>query len=126
AVMQRELPQLARIPYDHDLLPPTTKRVPRALSRTTRFLRHRVNRHIFPIFREAPTLYADYEGYARDELRGWIADILFDKRTEERGLFDPAFVRTLVARHCSGLEPWTIGKIAPLVTYEMMLRRFHD
>ena len=66
------------------------------------------------------------QAYARAELRGWIADILFDKRTEERGLFDPAFVRTLVEHHCSGLEQWTIGKIAPLVTYEMMLRRFHD
>jgi asparagine synthase (glutamine-hydrolysing) len=126
AVMQRELPRLARIPYDRDLLPPTTKVIPQLLSRTGRFLRHRVNRHVYPVFRQARTLYADYEAYARDELRGWIEDILFDKRTEERGLFDPAFVRTLVERHYSGLEQWTIGKIAPLVTYEMMLRRFHD
>jgi hypothetical protein len=26
----------------------------------------------------------------------------------------------------SNLEEWTIGKIAPLITYEMMLRRFYD
>jgi hypothetical protein len=29
-------------------------------------------------------------------------------------------------RHLSGLEEWTIGKIAPMMTYEMMLRRFYD
>ena len=29
-------------------------------------------------------------------------------------------------RHQSGLEIHTIGKIAPIMTYEMMLRRFYD
>jgi asparagine synthase (glutamine-hydrolysing) len=29
-------------------------------------------------------------------------------------------------RHLSGREHWTIGKIAPLITYEMMLRWFVD
>jgi hypothetical protein len=29
-------------------------------------------------------------------------------------------------RHGSNREQWTIGKIAPLITYEMMLRQFVD
>jgi hypothetical protein len=29
-------------------------------------------------------------------------------------------------RHLSGLEEWTIGKVATLITYEMMLRKFYD
>ena len=32
----------------------------------------------------------------------------------------------LMKRHLSGLEEWTIGKIAPVMTYEMMSRRFYD
>jgi asparagine synthase (glutamine-hydrolysing) len=126
AIIQRELPHLARIPNERDELPPTTNPLRRAVPRVVRALRHRLNGGVYPLFRERPRLYADYEAYARHELRDWIEDILFDARTRERGLFDPAFVRTLVARHCSGLEKWTIGKIAPLVTYEMMLRRFND
>lgn len=126
AVLQRELPRLARIRYELDELPPSPNPLHRAIPRALRAVRHRVNKHVYPIFRERPRLYADYESYARGELRGWIEGILFDPRTHSRGFFDPAFVRTLVARHCSGLEPWTIGKLAPLVTYEMMLRRFYD
>lgn len=127
AVLQRELPRLAGIPYERDEMPPSPSPLRRALPRLLRAFRHRVNRHVHPaLFRERTRLYADYENYARHELRDWIEGILFDARTRERGLFDPAFVRTLMARHCSGLEQWTIGKVAPLVTYEMMLRRFYD
>lgn len=71
-------------------------------------------------------LYADYESYLRNELREWAEGILYDRRTAERGIFDPSFLRTLMQRHLSNLEEWTIGKIAPLMTYEMMLRRFYD
>jgi len=89
-------------------------------------LKRRFNRHLWPIFPERYTLYADYENYLRDELRSWAENILFDRRTAERGIFNPAFLRTLMDRHLSGLEEWTIGKIAPVITYEMMLRRFCD
>jgi asparagine synthase (glutamine-hydrolysing) len=89
-------------------------------------LKRRFNRHLWSLFPERHTLYADYENYLRGELRDWAEDILFDRRTAERGIFNPAFLRTLMDRHLSGLEQWTIGKIAPVITYEMMLRRFCD
>jgi asparagine synthase (glutamine-hydrolysing) len=84
-----------------------------------------VNRNIRPVFRERSLLYADYENYLRRGLRPW-ARASFDPKTEARGLFDPQFVRSVMARHQSGLETNTIGKIAPLITYEMMLRQLVD
>jgi asparagine synthase (glutamine-hydrolysing) len=44
----------------------------------------------------------------------------------ERGLFDPAAVRALWDRHVSGKELWTIGKVAPLITIELVLRTLLD
>ncbi len=126
AVIQRETPQLAYIPYDHDEFLPTTRLLIRKIQKITIKLKRRFNRHIFQIFSVRPTLYVDYEGYLRHELREWAENILFDHRTAERGIFNPVFLHTLMRRHLSGLEEWTIGKIAPIITYEMMLRRFYD
>jgi asparagine synthase (glutamine-hydrolysing) len=126
AVIQRETPRLAYIPYDHDEFLPTTQPLIRGAHAIPVKLKYRFNRHLWSIFPERDTLYADYENYLRGELREWAEDTLFDHRTTERGIFDPAFLRTLMDRHLSGLEEWTIGKIAPIMTYEMMLRRFYD
>lgn len=126
AVVQRETPQLAYIPYDHDEFLPTTHVLMRELHALPVKLKRRFNRHIRPIFAERFTLYADYENYLRGELREWAEGILYDRRTLERGIFNPDFIRSLWARHQSGREQWTLGKIAPLMTYEMMLRKFVD
>ena len=126
AVIQREIPRLAHIPYDHDEFLPTTHSWMRGVHAVALKLKRRFNRHLWPLFPERYTLYADYENYLRGELCDWAEDILFDECTTERGIFAPAFLRTLMDRHLSGLEEWTIGKIAPIITYEMMLRRLHD
>jgi asparagine synthase (glutamine-hydrolysing) len=125
-VIDREVPRLSRIPYDHDDLPPTYRQPWRGLHSLGVRLRSAVNRNIQPVFRERSLLYADYENYLRRGLRPWAESILFDPKTEARGLFDPQFVRSVMARHQSGLETNTIGKIAPLITYEMMLRQLVD
>jgi asparagine synthase (glutamine-hydrolysing) len=125
-IIRRETPRLARIPNNHDEFLPTTQPLVRGMHALAIKLKRRFNRHLWPIFPELYTLYADYESYLCGELRDWAEDILFDRRTVERGIFNPAFLRTLMDRHLSGLEEWTIGKIAPVMTYEMMLRRFHD
>ncbi len=126
AVIDRETPRLARIPFDKQEFLPTTNTLlskPQAVWVKTRNRLARLAPNAFP---PHPTLYADYEGYLRHELRGWAEGILFDRRTADRGLFDPGFLHTLMARHLSGQEQWTIGKIAPLMTYEMMLRSLYD
>lgn len=126
AMMQREYPHLAMIPHDKDEFLPTTRRWVRKSHALSVRLKQRFNRHVRRIFPERSTLYANYEDYLRNELRPWAENILFDQRTATRGIFDAAFLHTLMDRHLSGREEWTVGKIAPLITYEMMLRRFVD
>jgi asparagine synthase (glutamine-hydrolysing) len=125
-VIQQRIPQLAYIPYDHDGYLPTTNPLIRGSHMMVVKLKHRINRHVKTIFPVYGMLYADYEDYLRTDLRDWAEGILFDKRTIDRGIFAPSYLRTLMDRHLSKLEEWTIGKIAPLITYEMMLRRFYD
>ena len=125
-VMQKMLPDLTYIPYEYDELLPTTNTLIRNSHATMVKLKRRFNRHIWKIFPEYYTLYADYENYLRHELRDWAENILYDKRTAAREIFDPAYLHTLMNRHLSGMEQATIGKIAPLITYEMMLRRYYD
>lgn len=85
-----------------------------------------ISRYVAPVFSEHSTLYADYENWLRNELRDWGENILLGERTLQRDIFSPEFLRSLWRRHQSGSEIHTIGKIAPIMTYEMMLRRFFD
>jgi asparagine synthase (glutamine-hydrolysing) len=126
AVINREISDVAMIPYDKDGLLLTDRWLPWVAHALTHKLKNRFNRHFYPVFRQFHTLYADYENYLRSDLRSWAEDVLFDKRTLERGIFNPQFIRSIWARHQSGKELHTIGKIAPIMTYEMMLRRFYD
>ena len=124
SLLQREVPQLTRIPHDKDNLLPTNNKLVRETHRIYTRSRDRLMREIRLPQRKQDTLYADYENYLRNELRGWAEDILFDKKTLERGYFNPVGIRSLFSRHLSGKEEWTIGKIAPIITFEMMLRMF--
>lgn len=120
-VITRETPRLARIPSEKDDFWPTANRRQRQLQSLAVRLRKRLR-----LYPKRPTLYADYENYLRYELRQWAEAILFDTRTEQRGILNLPYVRSLMARHVSGQEQWTIGKIAPLITFEMMMRRYFD
>jgi asparagine synthase (glutamine-hydrolysing) len=125
-VITRRMPALARVPNEkHDRLPhanPLVQSGHAALQKAKRG----VNRLVGPVFPQRSRLYADYESYLRTDLRSWAESILFDRRTEERGLFDPAVVRRLWERHLQGDELWTIGSIAPLITIEMVIRHLID
>jgi asparagine synthase (glutamine-hydrolysing) len=125
-LLSRETPALARIPRDKDEMLPTRNRLVWTAHALPYKLKNRFNRHIFPLFPERATLYADFENYLRGELRPWAESILFDKQTLERGIFNPQFIRSIWARHLSGKELHTVGKIAPIMTYEMMLRRLYN
>lgn len=126
AIVNREVPALASIPYAKDGLPLQSRGLSLAAHILTLRLKNRFNRHIYPVFRPLRSLYADYENYLRGDLRPWAERILLDERTLGRGIFNPQFIRSIWARHLSGKELHTIGKVAPIMTYEMMLRRFYD
>jgi asparagine synthase (glutamine-hydrolysing) len=126
AVILNRMRPLACIPYDKDNLPITNHEVFRIAAKLVQKSKSYINNHIVPIFTEYTTLYADYENWLRNELREWGESILLGERTLQRGIFNPDYLHSLWKRHLSGLEPDMIGKIAPIMTYEMMLRRFYD
>jgi len=126
SVITQRAPHLAMVPYDHDNRMPHTNPVRHHLHATVQRGRGQFNRKVARIFPEYATLYADYEEYLRTDLREWAESILFDSRTRARGLFDPDAVQALWDRHLSGTELWTIGKIAPLMTIELVLRHLLD
>jgi asparagine synthase (glutamine-hydrolysing) len=126
AIILRFTRPLARIPYDKDNLPITGREASRIAARLIQRSKSFVSRYVAPVFLEYATLYADYENWLRNELRDWGESILLSERTLRRDIFDAEFLRSLWRRHQSGLEAHTIGKIAPIMTYEMMLRRFYD
>lgn len=120
-IITQETPKLARIPYDkQEFLPTMNPLLHKAHALSVR-ARRRLK--VYPV---RPTLYADYENYLRNELRSWAEGILYDRRTAERGIFSIPYLHSLMERHISGREQWTIGKIAPLITFEMVMREYFD
>jgi asparagine synthase (glutamine-hydrolysing) len=130
ALLSRVAPKLALIPYDKNYSLP----IDNQFLRETYDLYTKVRRRTKKLFHSSPgkptpyteTLYADYENYLRHELRGWAENILFDERTLARGIFRPEALHSLMDRHVAGHELHTIGKIAPIMTFEMVMRRFFD
>ncbi len=120
-LITREIPNLVSIPYDKDEYLPTADERRRAMQAMSVRVRRRLG-----LFPKRATLYADYENYLRRDLRGWAEDILFDPRTKQREIMNMDFVRSLFNRHMNGREEWTIGKIAPLMTFELMMRQLFD
>ncbi len=125
AVVNRAIPKVTWIPRDTNdqLLTDQT------LFRTLHFLGFKVwkrtKKALTPGY-ATQQLHGDPEDWLRNDLRDWAAGILFDQRTVNRGIFNPAYLRSIYDRHLSGREIWTIGKIAPLITFEMMMRKFFD
>jgi asparagine synthase (glutamine-hydrolysing) len=126
AIILEMTPALAHVPYDKDDLPITNNNFFRLASKVAQRSKKWINETIRPVFPAYTTLYADYENWLRHELREWGESILLGERTLQRDIFNPESLRSLWRRHQSGLELHTIGKIAPIMTYEMMLRRFYD
>ena len=124
AVIQRTAPALARVPYDKTGLPLSDHALSGNWHRVKKAVSSRLSKRWPHLFPQYATLYADYEGWLRAELREWGEGLLLSDETLTRGIFDEAMVRSLWLRLQSGAEPNVIGKLAPLMTYEMMLRRF--
>jgi asparagine synthase (glutamine-hydrolysing) len=126
AIIVNTMPRLAQIPYDKDDLPITRSKRSLLMAKAARKFTATINHHVAKLFPEYAILNADYETWLRHELREWGEGLLLGERTLQRGFFNPDFLRSLWRRQQSGLEENFIGKIAPLMTWEMMLRRFYD
>lgn len=126
AVLQRLSPSLSLIPYDYDEMLPTNNTALRTTHHFVSRLKRRTQKALGLARPHRSTLHSDYETWLRTDLRDWGESILFDRRVEDRGLFNPEFIRSIWNRHQSGKEVATIGKIAPIMSYELMLREFVD
>ncbi len=126
AVIIKMMRPLAGVPYNKDDLPITDyepiRLAAKLLQKGKKYFHHRLTR----LFPERSTLYADYENWLRHELREWGEGILLGERTLQRDIFNPELLKALWNHHQAGLETNTIGKIAPLMTWEMMARKFFD
>lgn len=120
-IITQRTPKLARIPYDKQEFLPTVEEP----LHTAQALSVRVRRRL-RVYPQRPWLYADYENYLRRDLRAWAESILFDTRTQERGILNPAYVRSLFDRHQACQEPWLLGKIAPIISFELVMRSLFD
>jgi len=68
--------------------------------------------------------YADYDGWMRTVLRPWVEETLLNKRTLERGYFNPEYIHDLVAEHMAGANH--ARKLGVLLTLELWQRLFID
>lgn len=120
----KALPALAKIPS-------TTTGYP--LTPCFRDLRMRASRQLrwwlrnhgmgwVPIRQPRP--YADYAGWLRGVLRPWVEKTLMGPTAIERGYFQPAFIRNLVAEHMAGKDH--TRKLGMLLTIELWHQQFMD
>lgn len=121
-IITRRMPALALAPNEKDERLPHTNPFLSMGYAALQKAKRGVNKLAGPVFPRRPRLYADYETYLRTDLRAWAEELLFDPRTVERGLFNPAVVRRLWERHLKGDQLWTMGSVAPLITIEMVVR----
>lgn len=128
-VIERINPKLALIPEAADGLLFTRRKRYRIPHHIVTRLKQRTNRHIARLFKQYSPYYADYETWIRTDLRDWANEILLDGQLADRGIFNMDFIKSLL-KHLeqpfTGRESHTIGKIPPLMTFEMMLREYFD
>jgi asparagine synthase (glutamine-hydrolysing) len=115
-IITQRTPRLARIPSDKNEFIPTANPLEHRIHTLSVKARRRLK-----LFPNHPTLYADYENYLRRSLRPWAESILCSPQVAAHGVFNPDYVQALTERHMGGQELWTIGKVAPIITMEMVL-----
>jgi asparagine synthetase B (glutamine-hydrolysing) len=126
AIILKTMPYLAGIPYDKDNLPITQNEVSRIAGKLALKTRTYINRHVVHLFPDYTTLNSDYDNWLRTDLRAWGEEILLGKQTLHRDIFNREFLESLWRRQQSGLETNIIGKTAPIMTWEMLMRKFCD
>jgi asparagine synthase (glutamine-hydrolysing) len=123
-VLREYCPEFVSFPYAKDGVPVCHSERSRILSRYIVSTKSAFNRHMWRLFPELPELYVDYETWLRGELRDWGEELFLGEQTLQRGVFNPDFLRALWRRFQSGSEANLIGKIAPIMTVEMVFREF--
>lgn len=122
-VIARYVPALRTVPYSADNLPIARTAAGQYFDKFMEKSRHLIHQRFQFLFHEYTTLYADYENWLRQELKEWGWQTLLGEKMLQKDLFQPEMLTSLWMRHQSGLEEWTIGKLAPIMTYQMLLNK---
>jgi len=121
----------SRVPFlDHRLVEFTARLPERMKLRrmTTKYVLRRAMKSVLPepiLTRPKMGFPAPVGAWFRGAYRSVIEDYALSPRSRERGVFDPAFVRNLVAEHQSGARDHS-QRLWSLVNFEMWARQFID
>lgn len=123
-IIVQYFPHLSTIPVAGSGLP-LRDSARKLIRKANEFVRWHLHMHGLlgnPLIKNRP--YADYNGWFREELRAFTEQILLDKRTLERGIFDPQAIKRLVDDHMNGGNHDV--KIGGLLSLELMQRVLLD
>ncbi len=121
----------SRVPFlDHKLVEFTARLPDRMKLRrlTTKYILRRSMKGLLPdqiLTRRKMGFPTPVGSWFRGAYRSVIDDFVLSARSLERGVFDPEFVRGLVAEHQSGARDHS-QRLWTLVNFEMWLRQFID
>lgn len=120
----RMFPELAKVPWELTGLPmmPCMRNSVMRLGNSIRWFLRNHSVSWIPVWQRRPL--ADYDGWMRGPLRQWVEETLLDRRTLSRGLFNPDFVRQVVAAHMAGSD--FSRRLSMLITLELWHREFLD
>jgi asparagine synthase (glutamine-hydrolysing) len=123
-VFIRQHPELAKIPYTETGYPlvPCRREVTKRAQEQLRWWLRAMGMKWVPMPAKRP--YARYGDWFRGELRDWMCDILLSKCCLERGIFNPGFVKQLVADHLAGVNHHT--RLGALIAIELWHQQFMD
>ncbi|MGQ0603340.1 MAG: asparagine synthetase B family protein [Anaerolineales bacterium] len=126
-LIKRTRPDLARIPYDYTgVAAGLSGPVVTFLSRGIFYVQRRLSQvtgGLVPLGTERER--ANWPLWFRTSLRPWIEGILLDKRTLERGYYNPAGLRHMLAEHMAGRTNYAV-EFGLLLTFELWSRLVLD
>lgn len=127
ALIKRTRPDLARVPWEWTGLPLTIS-TPHVIfiQRARYYLQRQLSkatRGLIPLGTARER--ANWPEWFRTSLRPWLEGLLLDKRTLERGYYQPAFLRQMVDEHMSGRQNYAT-EFGLLATFELWNRLFID
>ncbi|MFL6229572.1 MAG: asparagine synthase (glutamine-hydrolyzing) [Pyrinomonadaceae bacterium] len=121
----------SRVPFlDHKLVEFTVRLPVRLKLRrgwTTKYVLRQAMRGVLPepiLARKKMGFPVPVGRWFRGEFKHVVEEYVLSSRAAERGIFDPTYVRALVARHDAGENH--AERLWALVNFEMWLRRFVD
>jgi asparagine synthase (glutamine-hydrolysing) len=127
ALLERVRPDLARVPYDYSGVPASISTPAQMLLRRgLYYLRRRASNWTRGLISSGSERErANYPAWFRSTLRQWLEGVLLDKRTLDRGYYNEAYLRQMIADHMTSRRDYSI-QFGLLLTFELWNRLFID